>query len=49
MDEESEDNEQLRSKMHMMPVKLQSLSLSATTPREEWEVYVRDWIKQLLK
>ncbi|MGE8004200.1 hypothetical protein [Lysinibacillus sp. NPDC093216] len=49
IDEESEDNVLLRSKMHMMPEKLQSLSLSATIPREEWEVYVRDWIKRLLK
>lgn len=49
IDEESEDNELLRSKMHMMPEKLQSLTLSVTIPREEWEVYVRDWIKRLLK
>ncbi|MFJ8089573.1 hypothetical protein ACIQ7N_15400 [Lysinibacillus sp. NPDC095746] len=38
MDEESDDKELLRSKM-------QTLSLSATTPREESEVYVRDWLK----
>lgn len=49
IDEESEDNELLRSKMHMMPKKLQSLSLSVTIPHEEWEIYVRDWIKRLLK
>gem|GEM_PF-5333045 len=28
---------------------MQTLSLSATTPREESEVYVRDWLKRLLK
>lgn len=49
IDEESEDNELLRSKMHTVPEKLQSLSLSVTIPYEEWEVYVRDWIKRLLK
>ncbi|MGE7909699.1 hypothetical protein [Lysinibacillus xylanilyticus] len=49
IDEESEDNVLLRSKMHLMPEKLQSLSISATISREEWEVYVRDWIKRLLK
>lgn len=49
IDEESEDNELLRSKMHTIPEKLQSLSLSVTIPYEEWEVYVRDWIKRLLK
>ena len=49
IDEESEDNELLRSKMHTMPEKLQVLSLSVTIAYEEREVYVRDWIKRLLK
>ncbi|MGE7951222.1 hypothetical protein [Lysinibacillus xylanilyticus] len=48
IDEESEDNELLRSKMHTMPEKLQVLSLPVTISYEEREVYVRDWIKRLL-
>ena len=49
IDEESEDNHEIRDKMHLLPEKLQFLSLPVTLPYEEREVYVRDWIKRILR
>lgn len=49
IDEESEDNHEIRDKMHLLPDKLQFLSLPVTLPFEEREVYVRDWIKRILR
>lgn len=48
IDTESEDNVEIRSKMHLLPPNLQSLHLPVNFSEIQKEVYVKDWIRSIM-
>lgn len=48
IDTESIENESIRNKIHILPEKLQSLSLPINFTDLQKEVYIKDWISQIL-
>lgn len=48
IDSESIENESIRNKIHILPEKLQSLSLPINFTDLQKEVYIKDWISQIL-
>jgi|GEM_PF-828914 len=49
IDTESTDNEEMRNKMHLLPKNIQSLNLPINFTEIQKEVYVKDWIRQILE
>ncbi|TQR15543.1 hypothetical protein [Psychrobacillus soli] len=47
IDSESEDNEEIRHKMHLLPQNLQSLNLPVHFSEIQKEVYVKNWIRSI--
>ncbi|QUG42053.1 hypothetical protein KD050_01770 [Psychrobacillus sp. INOP01] len=48
IDTESEDNIEIRHKMHLLPSNLQSLNLPVNFSEIQKEVYVKDWIRSII-
>ncbi|MBL3729711.1 hypothetical protein JIN86_08860 [Lysinibacillus sp. HST-98] len=48
IDNESIDNQMIRNKIHILPKKLQSLSLPINFTNSQKELYVKDWISKIL-
>ncbi len=49
IDTESTDNEMIRNKMHLLPSKLQSLSLPINFSDTQKQLYIKNWISNILK
>lgn len=49
IDNESIDNEVIRNKIHILPEKLQTLSLPINFTNSQKEIYIKDWISQILE
>ncbi|WP_144513895.1 hypothetical protein [Bacillus sp. FJAT-22090] len=49
IDTESEDNEEIRHKMHLLPQNLQSLNLPIYFTEIQKEVYVKDWVRRIME
>lgn len=48
IDSESEDNHEIRHKIHLLPVNLQSLTLPVNFTEIQKEVYIKDWIRRII-
>ncbi|MEK5215964.1 hypothetical protein [Psychrobacillus sp. FSL H8-0487] len=49
IDEESENNEMIRSKLHLLPIEMQLLTIDTGFSYEERKLKVKEWIEQILR